>query len=749
MSTSTPAPTLPPRPLDTVAYDNAIVGKFIIATIIWGVVGFLVGLIVAAQMAWPALNFDLPWISNGRLRPLHTNAVIFAFAGNAIFAGVYYSLQRLLKARLYSDKLSAIHFWGWQTIIVLAAITLPLGLSTAKEYAELEWPIDLLIAVIWVIFGLNLIGTLFQRRERHLYVAIWFYLATWVAITMLHVVNSAQVPVTLTKSYSMYAGIQDALVQWWYGHNAVAFFLTTPFLGLMYYFLPKATGKPIYSYRLSILHFWALIFIYIWAGPHHLLNSSTPEWAQTLGVVFSLMLIIPSWGGSLNGFLTMKGCGAQVRKDPILWFWIASLTCYTITTFEGCMLSLRNVNALAHNTDWTIGHVHNGALGWVGMMIFAIAYWLVPRLWKTELYSVGLAKAHFWLAAAGIAAYVIALWIAGVTQGVMQLAFTDTGHLQHPSFIDVVHASIPWYWVRLGGGLLYFVGIILCAVNLFKTIARGKLGDDTVQVAPLAPEAGAGELVSAALAKPDWRSRTSALHGLVERWPLVMLVGATIALSIGSVVEIVPHLIQGALSPTISTVKPYTPLELTGRDLYIREGCTGCHTQMIRTLRAETERYGQYTMPGEHIYDRPFLWGSKRTGPDLAREGVLRPSAAWQYSHLVKPTALVPGSIMPAYPWMATDDADLSTLSSKLAVLAAAPLYTPYSKQEIADAVVIAQAQAKVIADELRLQPEFKDVQGLEKKELIALVAYLKRLGTDLGGAPAAAPSTTPAAGAP
>ena len=736
------AQTRTTRTLDTVVYDNRLVGWFVIATLVWGIVGMLVGVLVAAQMVLPALNFDIPWLSNGRLRPLHTNAVIFAFAGNAIFAGVYYSIQRLLKTRLFSDLLGRLHFWGWQLIIVLAAITLPLGFSTSKEYAELEWPIDLMIAVVWVLFGANMIGTLFRRRERHLYVAIWFYIATWIAVTMLHVVNSAEIPVTLTKSYSLYAGIQDALVQWWYGHNAVAFFLTTPFLGLMYYFLPKTTGKPIYSYRMSIVHFWSLIFIYIWAGPHHLLNTSTPEWAQTLGVMFSLMLILPSWGGAYNGFMTIFGTerGAPpetvspVRNNPIVWFWLGSLTSYTITTFEGCMLSLRDLNALSHNTDWTIGHVHNGAIGWVGMMIFAICYWLVPRMWKTELWSLRLAKVHFWLALTGLVGYVVALWIAGIMQGVMQLGFTGTGHLAHPNFMEVVHASIPFYWVRLISGIIYLIGTVLCAYNLYRTIrqAPAALADEQVLVAPLPVEPGAMEMVVAAVGKPSMRERTSAVHRLVERWPLVMLILAAVALSIGSVAEIVPHLVQGVLTPKIAAVTPYTPLELAGRDIYIREGCTGCHTQMVRTLRAETERYGQYSLAGENRYDRPFLWGSKRTGPDLAREGVLRPSAAWQYPHLVNPRSVVPGSIMPNYGWLATDDLDVASLPAKLRVLAAPPLYTPYTAAELDHGIELAQAQAKGIADKLHKLPEYAGKGDLERKEIIAVIAYLQRLGTDL-----------------
>ena len=725
--------TIPSAQPDTVAYDNAIVAKFLIATLIWGVVGMLVGLIVATQLLVPGITLDIPWLSYGRLRPLHTNAVIFAFAGNAIFAGVYYSAQRLLKARLFSDALGTIHFWGWQLIIVLAAVTLPMGFTTSKEYAELEWPIKILIAVIWVIFGANLIGTLFKRRQRHLYVALWFYIATWIAVTLLHVVNSASIPVTLTKSYSLYAGIQDALVQWWYGHNAVAFFLTTPFLGLLYYFLPKATGTPIFSYRLSILHFWSLIFIYIWAGPHHLLNSSTPEWAQTLGVMFSLMLIIPSWGGAVNGYMTIFAKGhAPIRKDPIIWFWLASITSYAITTFEGCMLSLRNINALSHNTDWTIGHVHNGALGWVGLMIFAIFYWMVPRMWKTPLWSTRLMKVHFWLAVSGLVGYVVALWTAGIIQGVKQLAFTESGHLSTTSFMDIVHATVPWYWVRLVAGGLYFIGMVICAYNLLRTIAAApKIADDVVKVAPLPAEPLiVREIETDAQAA---KAPRESVHSMIERWPVALLVLATIALSVGSVVEIVPHLVQGAFTPPISSVKPYSPLELHGRDLYIKEGCSGCHTQLIRTLRAETERYGHYTMPGEHIYDRPFLWGSKRTGPDLAREGVIRPSAAWHYAHLVKPSAVSPGTMMPAYPWLAQDDMDLSTLSAKLGVLAAPPLYTPYTKVEIDSAVALAQAQAKVVGDELRKQPEYANVPDLERKDIVAVIAYLQRLGTDLG----------------
>ncbi|MCK6487683.1 MAG: cytochrome-c oxidase, cbb3-type subunit I [Planctomycetes bacterium] len=731
--------------LEQFAYDNRIVRNFVMATLLWGVVGLLVGVIIALQLVLPKLNFDLPWLSYGRLRPLHTNAVIFAFAGNAIFAGIYYSTQRLLKARMWQDSLSKVHFWGWQTIIVLAAITLPLGITSSKEYAELEWPIDILIALVWIAFGANLFGTIFKRRERHIYVAIWFYIATWAAITLLHVVNSLCLPISLTKSYPVYAGVQDALVQWWYGHNAVAFFLTTPFLGLMYYFLPKAAERPVYSYRLSIVHFWSLIFLYIWAGPHHLLNQATPEWAQTLAVVFSVMLLAPSWGGMINGLLTLRGAWDKVRTSPVLKFYVAAVTFYGMATFEGPLLSLREVNALSHNTDWTIGHVHSGALGWNGLLVFGMVYWLVPRMWKVKLHSDGLANLHFWLCTTGITLYAVALWVSGILQGSMQLAFDDKGMLVYRDWIEIIkYSNISW-WVRVFAGVLYISGALVCVYNIWRTL-RGapKLEDDRAEAPALVPDSQVGPFIDGALDQPGPRAKINAFHALLERWPLVFIVFTAIALAIGSVCELLPHMVQGALTPRIASVQPYTPLELTGRDIYIREGCVGCHTQMIRTLRAEVERYkdpaadkGEYTRAGEHIYDRPFLWGSKRTGPDLAREGLIRPSASWHYFHMLDPNGFIgnpdPPTPMPTYGWLHRDDMDLSDVGRKLAVLAGPPVYTPYSKEQVAGAEKDARAQAERIAAELRKQPRLADSKDLEKKEIIALIAYLQRLGTDLG----------------
>src|SRR5688572_5127575 len=405
--------------LERFSYDNKIVKAFIIATVIFGLVGMLVGLTAAIQLVYPIFNFDLQYTTFGRIRPLHTNAIIFAFVGNAMFAGVYYSMQRLLKTRMFSDMLSWIHFWGWQLIILAAAITLPLGFTTSKEYAELEWPIDIAITIVWVVFGWNMIGTILIRRVRHMYVAIWFYIATFLTVAVLHLVNSFEIPVSFLKSYAGYAGVQDALVQWWYGHNAVAFFLTTPYLGLMYYFVPKAANRPVYSYRLSIIHFWALIFLYIWAGPHHLLYTALPDWAQSLGVVFSVMLIAPSWGGMINGLLTLRGAWDRVRDNVELKFFVIAITAYGMATFEGPMLSLKSVNAIAHFTDWIVGHVHVGALGWNGFLTFGILYWLVPRIFQTKLHSKKLANAHFWLGTLGILFYAIPMYWAGFAQGLM------------------------------------------------------------------------------------------------------------------------------------------------------------------------------------------------------------------------------------------------------------------------------------------------------------------------------------------
>ncbi len=705
--------------LDTFHYDNKIVRNFGVATMIWGIIGFLVGLIVALKFIWPDFLGFIPELSFGRLRPLHTNAVIFAFAGNAIFYGVYYSLPRLCKAPMWSEKLSKIHFWGWQAIIISAVATLPFGITTSKEYAELEWPIDIAITIIWVIFGINMMMTIFKRREKHLYVAIWFYIATFVTVAVLHLVNSFEVPATFLKSYPIYAGVQDALVQWWYGHNAVAFFLTTPFLGIMYYFIPKASNRPIFSYRLSIVHFWSLIFIYIWAGPHHLLYTALPGWAQTLGVVFSLMLIAPSWGGMLNGLLTLRGAWDKVREDPVLKFMVVAVTAYGMVTFEGPMLSIANVNAIAHYSDYIIGHVHNGALLWNGGLTFGMLYFITPRIYKTKLYSTKLANIHFWFATMGAIFYVIPMYWGGITQSLMWKDFTDQGFLTYPNFLETVVQIMPMYALRAFGGSLFIVGALFGVYNLFKTAKSGSLEATEEAQAPPMIDPAAGH-------KESW-------HRRLEGKPLKFTLLTVIAILIGGIVEYMPTALIDSNIPTIKSVQPYTALEVEGRDIYIAEGCNNCHSQMIRPFRSETERYGEYSKAGEFVYDHPFLWGSKRTGPDLHRIGGKYPDS-WHLRHMYDPNSTSPGSIMPAYPWLLTKDMDMETMPDRIEALTTVGV--PYSPRYPEYAVDDMKAQAERIANGLR-ENGFGTIEGIEitsEKQIIALIAYLQRLGTDISG---------------
>ena len=703
---------------ETFHYDNKIVKWFAYATMLWSLVGMLVGLLAAFQLVFPVLNFDLAQTSFGRVRPVHTNAIIFAFVGNGIFMGVYYSLQRLCKARMFSDVLSKIHFWGWQLIIVLAAVTLLSGYTTGKEYAELEWPIDILITLIWVVFGWNMFGTILKRRERHLYVAIWFYIATFVTVAVLHIVNSFELPFSWMKSYSFYAGMQDALVQWWYGHNAVAFFLTTPYLGLMYYFLPKAADRPVYSYRLSIIHFWALIFLYIWAGPHHLLYTSLPDWAQSLGVVFSIMLIAPSWGGMINGLLTLRGVWDKVREDVVLKFMVVAVTAYGMATFEGPMLSFKNVNAIAHFTDWIVAHVHVGALGWNGFLTFGILYWLIPRIFKTDLYSKSMANTHFWLGTLGILLYAIPMYWAGWTQSLMWKEFTPDGTLKY-QFLETVVQLKPFYLLRSIGGTLYFIGAILMVYNLIKTIRAGKAVDD--EAAEAAP-----------LSENYEPHHTEHWHRWVERRPVQLLVLSLLVILIGGAVEFIPSFLIKSNVPTISSVKPYTPLELQGRDIYIREGCYTCHSQMVRPFRSETARYGEYSKAGEFVYDHPFQWGSKRTGPDLAREGTqkIRKPNSWHFNHMYEPQSISPGSIMPRYTWLFENDIDMDITEAKIKAMQT--LGVPYEQgyEKEANKDLMKQAN-EIVAD---LQKE--NIKAMPQKEIIALIAYLQRLGTDISAEP-------------
>ncbi|NOQ74951.1 MAG: cytochrome-c oxidase, cbb3-type subunit I [Crocinitomix sp.] len=699
------------------SYDNRIVKLFLIATITWGLIGMLVGLFASLELVWPELNAT-SWLSFGRIRPLHTNAVIFAFVGNGIFAGVYYSLQRLLKARMYSDLLSNINFWGWQLIIVAAVITLPMGYTSGKEYAELEWPIDIAITLMWLVWGINMFGTILKRRVKHMYVAIWFYIATFVTVAVLHLVNSVELPVSFMKSYSWYAGVQDALVQWWYGHNAVAFFLTTPYLGLMYYFVPKAANRPVYSYRLSIIHFWSLIFIYIWAGPHHLLYSSLPDWAQSLGIVFSIMLLFPSWGGMLNGLLTLRGVWDKVRDDAVLKFMVVAITCYGMATFEGPLLSLKNVNWIAHFTDWIVAHVHVGGLGWNGMLTFGMAYYLVPKLWRTNLYSKALANAHFWIATLGIVLWTIPMYFAGFMQSLMWKQFTPSGDVLQYDFIETVAFLRPYFMLRSLGGLLFITGVCIMVYNLWKT---ARMGDFLANEEAEAP----------ALVNPRKGNKGEHWHSWIERRPMKFLLFALVAILIGGAIEIVPTLMVGSNIPKISSVQPYTPLELEGRDIYIREGCYNCHSQWVRPFRDEEARYGEYSKAGEFVYDHPFQWGSKRTGPDLHRSGkgnAMHKGEAWHYVHMLSPENRSEGSIMPAYVWL-KEPLDISHTADKINAMRT--LGVPYAEGYEDQAVADLKAQAQVIYEAI-IEQDPDIMTARPDMELIALIAYLERLGSDI-----------------
>ena len=742
------------------SYDNSIVRAFLYATVVFGLIGFLLGLTAAWMLFYPELpeyflgtddptivslrSGDLQGLINsqgafgfGRIRMLHTSAVIFAFVCNGFFAGAYYSMQRLLKTRMFSDTLSWIHFWGWQLMIVAVVITFLMGINTSKEYAEHEWPIDILITIIWVIFGINMFGTIARRRVRHLYVAIWFYLGTWVAIAMLHIFNNLEVPLSFTgwKSYSAYAGVKDALVQWWYGHNAVAFVLTTPVLGLMYYFLPKAANRPVFSYKLSIIHFWSLIFVYIWAGPHHLQYTAVPGWAQALATGFSIMLIAPSWGGMLNGLLTLRGAWDKVREDPVLKFFVVAVTCYGMATFEGPLLATKTLNKIGHYTDWVIGHVHVGALGWNGFITFGMVYFLLPILWRTKLWSVKLANWHFWLGTLGIIFYAVPLYISGFTQGLMWKQFNPDGTLVYKNWLDTVTAIIPYYQMRFVGGLLYIAGAILMVVNVVATVRKGSFQKEVPAEAP-------------ALANvTKQRKEGEGLHLWLERTPVLLTILSFVAVAIGGFVEIVPTLAIKDNVPTIAAVKPYSPLELEGRDLYIREGCNSCHSQMIRPFRDEVVRFngknGQYSKAGEFVYDRPFLWGSKRTGPDLHRQGGKNPSS-WHYKHMLNPRVTSAGSIMPRYPWLIANDLDRSKMVDKVKLMKNT-FDVPYTQAQIDSADQWADNQAAFIvkqiyseaadvklAYEQRKAADGANFTPLEKKEIVALIAYLQRLGTDI-----------------
>jgi len=749
----------------TIEYNDGVVRQFLIASVFWGIVAMLAGVLIASQLAFHVLNFDTSWLTFGRLRPLHTNAAIFAFVGNMIFAGIYHSTQRLVRARLASDFLSQLHFWGWQLIIVGAAVTLPLGFTRGKEYAELIWPLNIAVVLIWVVFAINFFWTLAIRNEKSLYVAIWFYIATIITVAMLYITNHLQIPTSLLHSYPIFGGVQDALVQWWYGHNAVAFFLTTPVLGIMYYYMPKAAERPIYSYRLSVVHFWSLVFIYIWAGPHHLLNTALPEWLQTLGMIFSLMLWAPSWGGMLNGLLTLRGAWNKLRTDPVLKFLAAGVTFYGMSTFEGPLMAIRSVNAVSHYSDWTIGHVHSGTLGWNSFMAAGMFYWLTPRLWNTKLFSTKLADIHFWIGMVGILLYIASMWVSGITQGLMLNAVTPDGTLAYPNFLEVVNSVRPMLHARILGGALFLLGMILMAYNLFRTIRSGKPATATIEVqVPDVPAKEGMSLIAGFLNPPVVYSFLLVLfscgwgfaQGMVSAVSLVLLVETALVAMIhlglsgkkwndwyeklleswlpftvltllavvaGGMIQILPTVFikqnPGADAPM---QKVYTPLELAGRDIYIREGCYNCHSQMIRGLVGDVLRYGKSGRLTESVYDFPYQWGSKRTGPDIQRVGGKYPNI-WHFQHMMDPRSTSIGSVMPNYPWLYKQVTDIPALSSKIRVLTGYGVpYPPRSPDAIRQACI---DQAKGITEDLAIN----GIKIAPDKEIIAVIAYLQQLG--------------------
>ena len=752
----------------TIEFNDQIVRQFLIASVVWGAVGMLVGVLISAQLNYWQLNFGTSWLTWSHLRPLHTNAVIFALVGNMMFAGIYYSLQRLVKARLASNFLSQLHFWGWQLIIVSAAASLPFGFTRGKEYAELIWPINIAVVLIWVVFSVNFFWTLKKRREPSLYVAIWFYIATIVTVAILYIVNHLSIPTSITHSYPLFGGVQDALVQWWYGHNAVAFFLTTPILGIMYYFVPKAAERPVYSYKLSVVHFWSLVFLYIWAGPHHLLNTALPSWLQTLGTTFSLMLWAPSWGGMLNGLLTLRGAWHKLRTDPVLKFFAAAVTFYGMATFEGPLLAIRSVNALAHYTDWIIGHVHVGTLGWNGFMAAGMTYWLIPKLWDKPLYSKSLANLHFWTGLVGILLYVAAMWTSGITQGLMLNATSDNGTvLAYPNFLDTLNTIRPLMLMRVIGGGLYLVGWFIMGYNFWKTVKGANQVNGTIEVfeeATLEDSSTYKSPIALIFSTPVLFSVIGSLFacvwmfgkdflsivgliGLVlivvlafahfeskgkkwEDWYNKLLVTSlpftvltVLAVIAGGLIQIIPTVVMhNAQSAEDRKQTPYTPLELQGRDIYVREGCYLCHSQMIRTLVPDVLRYGDYSRLGESIYDHPYQWGSKRNGPDLARVGGKYPNI-WHLRHMEDPRATSAGSNMPTFKWLLENELNNSTLNRKIEVQRT--LGVPYPNWTAEEIKKLVQTQANGIASDLNAAGGI--IQS--DREIIALIAYLQRLG--------------------
>lgn len=730
--------------LESFSYDDSIVRLFLLATVIWGLIASVVGLTVALLLVMPELTIS-KFVSFGRLRPLMTNLAVFGFAGNAVFAGVYYSTQRLCKSRLWNDSLGKLHFWGWQLVNVAAFSTLPLGITQSKTHAELEWPIDILIAVVWIgFFGVNFFMTLKRRRERYLYVSLWFFIATIIGFSFLHVVGNLAVPLSLFKSVPVYAGAQDALVQSWYSHGVIAYFLTMPFMGLMYYFLPKAADRPVFSYKLCIVHFWSFVFISIWAGPYQLNYSSIATWVSSLGLVFSLMLLMPSLAGLTNGLLTLRGAWRKVGSDPVLQFFVAGLVFYGLAVVERSLMSTKTISAVSQYTDRADAITQLGALGWIGFMVFGVLYWLLPKVFQTKLWSAKSASFHALIAAIGLLMYVVFACVAGMNQNSMWKEFNTDGYLANTDFIDVVTAIKPMRWLSLAGGLVYAGGIVMFAINVFKTWQSRPSQYETLTIETTPQSRDDVDETAVAQSRIDgvlnighkldvWQQ--AMWHRAWEERPLRFAVWTTFAVLLGSVFVLLPTFLIPANCPTIASVKPYTPLELAGRDIYIAEGCASCHSQQVRPLFAETERYGNYSEAGEFAFDRPSLWGQRRIGPDLSREGGKR-TGLWHFQHFKDPRAKTEGSVMPSFSHLLATKLDLDSLENRLN--AEQQLGTPYD-QELDQADELAKVQARRIAWELAqiggpmtVASSGGEEIRVDETQAVALIAYIQRLGTDL-----------------
>lgn len=776
------------------AYSDRIARRFLVASLVWGGLAMCVGLLLGLELVLWQANLT-PALSFGRLRPVHTGAMVFAFVGNMVFAGVYYSSQRLLRVRLVSERLAEVHFWGWQAAIAGMVATVPLGMTRGLEYGEMEWPLELLLVLLWAAFAVQLFRMVAGRRVRRLAVSVWFYLAAVIAVGGLFVLGNLAVPASLGKSYALFGGAAGALVEWMYGHGAIEFLLTAPVVGILYFLLPRVSGRPIYSHRLAVVHFWGLVFLAVWVGPAHLLDTAMPDWIQTLGMVFGVMLWAASLAGVINGLMTVRGAGGDApadQRDPALPFVIGALVFYALATLEGPLLGVKSVSGLAHYTDWVIGHAHAAGMGWNGLMVAALGYWLWPRLHGVKLHSRAAAGAHLYLALVGIGLYVAAMWIAGVTQGLMWQAGRDGGGLAY-SFIETLAAHRIQYWARLVGGGLYLAGFVVMGWNLWRTARAGALVEEAIGDADGGGGGGGGSgssggdggeaadnrdrrarlltgmpvvvtalalalCVGAAFVNPlaalgllfvmlvlvvggvavaaagpaQGRARW---HDRLERRALPFIALIALCVLVGSSAELLPALASGG--DENAQVVPLSALELAGRDVYLEEGCVGCHSQMIRPFLWEVARYGSVSRPADSSLDHPFLWGSRRIGPDLARIGGKYPDL-WHYQHLMDPRAVSPGSTMPPYAHLRDSKVDLGSLGARMQALAAAGV--PYDGMEIESAADDALAEAQDITGELLATGK---VRVAPDSKMVALIAYLQRLGR-----PPAVPAL-PAGGAP